>query len=55
MKCICGYETNLIDNIGDEDFIKLNLTVTISKSWENDESVALYACPKCNTIQMSRW
>lgn len=63
-KCLCGYEyedeydqkgRNIIK--GDEEFISIDghFTITKTEKWEADRTlkVGIYACPKCNTIQMS--
>lgn len=66
MKCICGYEKGTIytndnddDNeveVGDENFIKLNVAFLRDNSYRGYESdtspSALYACPKCGTVKV---
>lgn len=56
MKCICGYEKNIIDNIGDDNFIRIRGNFFVDRySCEfasGEKRINLYACPKCETIRM---
>lgn len=60
MKCAaCNYERvydiEIDQNVGDEEFVHINLTATIDEEWGGGKIVELYACPKCNTVQMNEW
>jgi hypothetical protein len=65
MKCVCGYEYRIDfpltrqdrTVIGDEEFIRvLGTFLKEGSGWERNKiEVALYACPKCKTIQMLDW
>ena len=63
MKCVCGYEyvsmydskNNKVAIKGDEEFVHIYGTfLRESTGWEHNKvEVELYACPKCNTIQLT--
>ena len=64
IKCVCGYVYyrsvfNGDDHIeeGDEPFEFIKGSFYIYDEWNNNEErkVKLYACPKCGTIQMSKY
>lgn len=60
MKCVCGYERqygfgNPLEKKGDEEFIYIEGMFEIRQDYSNNRKVKMYACPKCNTVQMSRW
>lgn len=61
MKCVCGYEheeayrTNDGVEIGDEKFIYVDFgryPTIQNKHNYRDESVDIYACPKCGTLKI---
>ncbi len=66
MECVCGYicedwKGQLENNeeyagkeIGAEEFIHIDgmFMVRNSSYWGGEHKVSLYACPKCNTIQL---
>ncbi len=59
-KCLCGYkegeewdDNGNITYIGDEEFIKIKSSFYIKRDESYfDKEVFLYACPKCNTVQL---
>ncbi len=58
MKCACGYEYefNHVDQKlvkGDEEFIDVNVTITVSEPYGPDRSVTVCACPKCGTLKLA--
>lgn len=60
MTCICGYTyycDGSAENVAkgdteDVEFIRLNLVATIKRGWDGEESVTIYACPACHTLQV---
>ena len=62
MKCICGYENThgmnvegrwQMNLIGDEEFIHIQ-GANLEIPEQNYRKVALYACPKCDTVKMEK-
>ncbi len=58
-ECVCGYAYRRKvleeDDLGDEEFIQVEGSFTITREYESTRKVRLYACPKCDTVQMNRW
>lgn len=65
MKCICGYEheeeynkeiKGYVTTVGKEEFCRVYGTFLCETSGYYREKfyVSLYACPKCNTVQLLR-
>ena len=60
MKCVCGYEyyydgcedNRYVAGVEEEKFILVNLVATISRDFEPDKTVSIYACPACGTLQL---
>ena len=59
MKCVCGYEHRDVyfDNevpVDNDPFVHIECMAIVREEWEPPWEVKLYACPECNTVQMSR-